>query len=126
MATGARFPALRNRWWPVVGWALLVLVGSTARVKDPGIEVPGIGLDKLVHLAIYFVLTLLLYRALRANSRSIRRALGYSFLLAATYGVAMEGLQWAFFPERSFENWDIVANISGSIAALLVSRKRME
>jgi VanZ family protein len=126
MAIGSAFSALQNRWWPVVGWALLVLVGSTARVKNPGIEVPGIGLDKLVHLAIYFVLTLLLYRALRPDSHSIRRAMGYSFLLAAAYGVAMEGLQWAFFPERSFEIWDIVANISGSIAALLVSRKRME
>jgi VanZ family protein len=126
MAAGAQFPALRNRWWPVVGWALFVLVGSTVRVKSPGIEVPGIGLDKFAHIAIYFVLTFLLHRALRPNTRSIRRALGYSFLLAATYGVAMEGLQWAFFPERSFEIWDIVANISGSIAALLVSRKRME
>ena len=115
-----------SRWLPVLGWAVLVLIGSTARIKGPGIEVPGIGLDKLVHFAIYFVLTVLLCRAVRRKSISLKRALGYAFLAAMTYGIVMECLQWAFFPGRSFELWDIVANISGSIAALLVLRNRME
>lgn len=110
----------------MIGWALFILVASTARIKGPGIEVPGIGLDKLVHFAIYFLLAALLYRALRATVPSPQRAFWYTLSVVAGYGIVMEGLQWAFFPGRSFEFWDIVANISGSIAALLVLRKRKE
>jgi VanZ family protein len=125
MMTGKR-ESFWSRWLPVVSWAALIFVGSTARIKGPGIEVPGIGLDKLAHFAIYFVLAALLYRALRRVPLSLPRAFWYAFLVAIAYGIAMEVVQWAFFPRRSFEFWDIVANISGSIAALLVLRKRME
>jgi VanZ family protein len=124
MSTGTTNLALR-RWLPVVGWAVLIFVGSTARIKGPAIEVPGIGLDKIVHFTLYFLLTALLLRALRRSRLSPRSALFYAFFGAVAYGFAMECIQWAFFPRRSFEFWDIVANISGSIAALLVLRKRM-
>jgi len=32
----------------------------------------------------------------------------------------MEVVQYAFFPDRYFEFWDIVANIIGALAALLL------
>ena len=90
----------------------------------PGQQLPKIDWlmtpDKFGHAAVYGVLTVGVYYSLRPYIKSIIRNRWLAFGIASIYGIAMEVVQYAFFPGRYFEIWDIVANIIGAFAALLL------
>lgn len=46
-----------------------------------------------------------------------------ALIISTTYGIGMEVVQYTFFPGRYFEFWDIVANISGAFAGVILFRK---
>lgn len=74
--------------------------------------------DKLAHAGVYCVFTGLLgWGFYRRDAISWRNAV-LSAGISALYGLGIEGVQYAFFPHRFFELWDIIANIIGSIAGL--------
>ncbi len=107
---------------PAMAWGTIILILSIVT----GLNLPKIGekiiaTDKLAHAAAYLVLATALLYGFRRNNIAFFTAAGVSVLISAGYGVVMEILQYAFFPYRYFEVWDIVANIIGSIGSVLVS-----
>ena len=100
-------------------WAAVILVLSTM----PGQQLPKIEWlmtpDKFGHAAVYGVLTVGLFFSFAPYWGMASRNLWSSFTLASVYGIGMEIIQYAFFPGRYFEIWDIVANIIGAFAALI-------
>lgn len=111
---------------PAILWSLVILFLSTMG----GINLPPswwdyISVDKVGHLVVYGLFTLLLVLGftqnrtlpLANNNRNI--ALGISII----YGIGMEVVQYTFFPGRFFEIPDIIANIIGSILGLYLYKR---
>ncbi len=100
-------------------WAVVIFILSTM----PGQQLPKIDWlmtpDKFGHAAVYGVLTVGVYYSLRPYLKSMKSNRWLAFGIASFYGIAMEVIQYAFFPNRYFEIWDIVANIIGALGALL-------
>jgi VanZ family protein len=82
--------------------------------------------DKLFHAAAYALLTALLFWG-RSKSGPTPIPLHQQvliFVLATGYGAFMEWIQGTFFPNRSFEYDDMLANASGAFLAIIVARLR--
>lgn len=76
--------------------------------------------DKLVHLFFYFVLTILLFRYFKKETRIDlvnKNGLILSIIFAFTYGTVIEFFQWAFTTTRSAEWNDVLANSLGILTA---------
>ena len=103
-------------------WGLVILALSVS----PGVHLPAspwdlMGPDKLAHAAAYFVLAGLLLWGF-SRRRPLRAAtVAGVILLSSGFGVGVEILQWSFFPYRYFELYDILSNIIGSLASVLLT-----
>lgn len=104
---------------PALIWALVILGLSIM----PSINLPKtfweeLGPDKIAHIIVYCILALALqygyHKQGKLNNRTKWIAVGVSGL----YGISMEIIQFAFFPGRYFELYDIVANIIGALLSL--------
>lgn len=100
---------------PVLTWAGLILFGSTsaggriAMSRELFIEP-----DKLAHAIAYGVLALLLLLGNRyASAPNTRWRTALSVLFCLGFGVALEWVQYYFFPGRQFEYLDMLANAVG-------------
>lgn len=119
--------AQRSSLLTVIGtliWALVILVLSAW----PGQQLPKVewllAPDKFAHASVYGILAAAGFFSWRDYVPASDNGKYYwPFLLASSYGAAMEWMQYRFFPGRYFEFWDIVANISGAFVALLILRK---
>jgi VanZ family protein len=122
---------LKYNIWGII-WLLLIFIACAT----PGEQLPPspfLDFDKFVHALIFGVLQFLLLRgfALQTKFSSLRKN---HFLLAtfisADYGVLMEMLQGYLFRNRSFDQFDIMANLIGvAIATVLwmtIFKKRMK
>lgn len=104
---------------PALLWAVLIFTLSTGK----SVTVPRFSNllepDKLAHVAAYFVMAALLlwgfYRTAGISSATMTAAI----VISALYGISMEFVQYAFFPNRHFEFLDIIANIIGSFLGVL-------
>jgi VanZ family protein len=106
---------------PAILWALIILVLSAAPGKSmPPLFRDLLSFDKLAHAAAYFVLTALTLWGLRMKGFRRWKAATAAAAACALYGVIIEIMQFAFFPQRYFEVNDIIANIIGCIAGLIV------
>jgi len=105
-------------WLPVAAYvALIYTVSSIPRLPTPLVFTLG---DKVAHVAEYFVLGLLLARALRATF-AIRLALRAALLaiaIAGAVGAADEVLQ-SFVPGRDATAYDWLADVTGATLAQL-------
>lgn len=116
---------MAKAWWWVLAWAL-VIEGLVLWPKPPRVEEPFsfIGLDKLVHSAMFAVLAVLAVRARRLEGRS-----GWpAWVAVAAFGAFTE-LQQHFIPTRSMEFGDFLADSIGAAIgaagfALLAPRRR--
>jgi VanZ family protein len=102
---------------PAVSWAILLLVLSlmpTSGILDFSLpQIPHI--DKIAHLVMYAMMGLLLslgFSTLFPEQK--KRIVLYPAILASTYGLIMEILQF-HTSYRSFEWGDIAANTLGAI-----------
>lgn len=108
-------------FFPAVLWALIIFYLSSG----PGIQFPPsiwdfIKIDKLGHFAVYGILTFLLAFGYHKNNPTIsKNMLLKCLIISSLYGICLEIMQYAFFPNRYFEVLDIIANISGSIIGIL-------
>lgn len=109
-------------FFPAIIWGLIILYLSSGS----GIQLPPsvwdiIAVDKLGHFAFYGILTFLIalgcYKK-QQNQISIK-ALVIACLISSIYGICLEFMQYALFPNRYFEFLDIIANISGSLIGIL-------
>jgi len=96
-------------------WLLAILVATLT----PGEQLPEtpdvIGFDKLVHFSLFFMLTFLWYRAgVKNRKEKLNKRNFTTNYLVFGIGIAIlvEYLQ-QFIPGRSFDWWDMVANIAG-------------
>lgn len=82
-------------------------------------------LDKVVHFALYFVLAMLVMAVLTLNSYLKNSKWTYTITIAICllYGWLIEILQRAFFPGRSFEWMDVVADTAGAVVGVLLYRR---
>lgn len=107
---------------PAILWSLLILFLSSG----PGVQLPPsvfdlLEVDKLGHLIFYGILAFLIAYALFKGSSTIRKKILFNALIISSiYGICLEIMQYSFFPNRYFEIWDIIANISGSLLGILI------
>lgn len=80
------------------------------------IDSPIRGTDKIIHVGVFFVWTLLLAAAVR-HRRPRLRTLG---LIACGYAALDEGLQAIPALGRTCSWWDLLANVVGVVVALCV------
>ena len=77
-------------------------------------------LDKVEHAFAYMVLTLSLVVAFyRTGNLTIKVAFEV-FLIAGSYGILMEFLQYYLFESRHFDWYDAIANVVGTAIGFLV------
>ena len=70
--------------------------------------------DKWVHIGLFAVLLVLWLWVLDPGKIGVRRLL----LAAAAYGIVVELIQYQFIPNRSFDMFDWVADMTGSFAGI--------
>jgi VanZ family protein len=107
-------PRAWRPWLPAAVWALTLAVLSSI----PGSAIPEVPLantDKLVHVGLYFVLGLLVARALGATTTlAPARTVAAAVLLVAAFGVTDE-LHQLLTPNRSCDWHDLVADALGGL-----------
>ena len=112
-----RLVSVLMRWLVVVFYAMMIVTIPAGAIVSP--ETLGIfGVDKLIHMAVYALLCLLICRALVATlgQRLGPHMLFLAFLLTVIYGTFDEVLQ-AYSPGRISSVFDLFAD---GIGALLV------
>ncbi len=88
-------------------WWLGIWVASSIPTKHlPSVKVWD--LDKLIHIAVYLVLALLINRSLKLLR--IRRRTGVLIYLAVLISAALDEYHQYLIPGRSVSVWDLLAN----------------
>lgn len=103
----------------VIFIATCILTGSNLP-QMPG----GVPWDKMVHFGMFFVLSavaLFNYYRLHNGNPSKIRWIFWGFVVPAVYGGAIELMQKYFFSARSAEWGDFVADVLGSLAAVILA-----
>lgn len=77
-------------------------------------------MDKIIHVILYGMLSLLVLRALMIEKAGQFRLI--SFLYAFSLGLLLEIVQ-IFLPYRSFELWDVLSNSLGSISGVFIGER---
>jgi len=108
----------RGAWWGATAlWLSVIFLASTWPEHGP----PGRGIDKVLHLMAYAVLTALLFRCWQVTARRWRLVIviGRASIIAISYGLLLELCQLRV-PGRDFQWTDILANCTGVVAAALI------
>lgn len=87
-------------------------------MRDYRIMNMDIGMDKWQHALAYFVFTLLLTFEMTKNGKS-SKLIAVAFVSSVSLGILLEGLQY-LLPYRTFNPYDILANMTGALFALVV------
>ncbi|TXE06743.1 hypothetical protein ES711_12375 [Gelidibacter salicanalis] len=101
----------------LIAYAAILLVLSLATLGN----IQNLGStfdDKIYHSGAYFVLTILVYNYL--NTLKNKNALVFALAAAAIYGVLMELFQNYLTSTRTFDVYDMIANVFGAIFAVLL------
>lgn len=100
-------------WSAFIIYAILIFVGSS--IPGDRIDIDGPGIDKLLHVLEYSLLSFLLFASLRLSSTARINVLLYIAVIGSSlYGISDEVHQ-LFVPFREFDLLDIVCNTAGSI-----------
>ena len=103
-----------------VGWTLLIAVLCLVKFTDlPSIGVSGA--DKYVHFTLHFVFTMLwgYYLWLKLNEIALTKII-FVVTSSLCYGILIEILQETLTKTRRADIFDVVANFSGALVALLL------
>jgi len=117
----------KSYWLLVTVWAAIILVLCGMPPQDVDkvkfFDLPY--MDKIVHFALYFVLAMLVMAVLTLNShlKTSRWTYIITITICLLYGWLIEVLQRAFFPGRSFEWLDVVADTAGAVVGVLLYKK---
>lgn len=112
-------------FWP----AIVMLIIATGLFCTPGDRLPDddwlgkISIDKFAHVGLFGALVALWGMPFIARStsdpssqRNLARTLTWIVVIAVVYGVAIEFIQGAFIPNRSYSLADMVADALGCAA----------
>jgi len=130
------------RWIPVIGWMLLIFIGSTDAFSaertshfivpylfwlDPHLSLAAvltihIVLRKLAHVLSYTVLAALLWRALLGQAALLLRmwAVALVALLAAATHAVLGELYQSFVPSRTASARDVAIDLGGAVIGLAI------
>lgn len=112
--------AIKRRVWfvPAGIVALGILLLSTVFASP--IQVEGVGhLDKIEHAFAYLVLTISFQFAFYKIGQLSTRKRVVVMVLAAIYGVSLEIVQFTLFPNRFFDLFDALANLTGAFVGFI-------
>src|SRR5690349_9301246 len=110
-------------FWPGIGMFVL----ATALFCLPGNELPNedwlgdINADKIIHVGLFAALVTLwslpfINRSKpEASTRQLKRILLCVVMVAIGYGIAIEFIQGAYIPKRSYSVSDMLADALGSV-----------
>ena len=104
--------------WFVFISVLFFLPGSALPKED---ALDKIYFDKWVHTAFFFILIFLGRYALPVFNTKANRSI---LLLALTYAFGVELIQKYFIPNRSFDLGDVLADMVGSLVAVVFWTRR--
>ncbi|HEY0679964.1 MAG TPA: VanZ family protein [Chitinophagaceae bacterium] len=120
----SRLALISQKLYVPLGWTLLTqlllsIPGSLFR--GPGFfRIPH--LDKIAHLILFGGLTFFWILFYYYRHGTEKKSLAWMIiLLVSLYGIAIEFFQFNFIPNRSFDIWDIVADICGAICGYLAT-----
>ena len=101
---------------PALLWALLIFVSSS--ISSDNLPPLGVlGIDKLVHFGVFFILCFFTHRAFRFQSRSafvLTYSLSLSVVATILYGVSDE-IHQIFTPGRDSTVYDALADALGGL-----------
>jgi VanZ family protein len=111
-------------WTIVVLYASLIFFVSSIEGSELDTGPPGI--DKLLHLIEYLILSFLLYASFTKSSNKIKKGTIFllSFSISALYGISDE-IHQLFVPNRYFELLDILSDGLGSLIGAFWAYKRL-
>lgn len=109
-------------WGATGGWAVAIFVASS--LPKGSAPLPGAGLDKVVHAAVFAVLGGLAALALRAEGLARARALVAGALVALGYGLLDEAHQ-SWTPGRTMDAQDVLADVCGGTLGALATSGRV-
>lgn len=108
---------------PAAAWIVTITLLSLISTKNlTKFSVEIIGIDKLIHIFIYLILSFLLAWGLKKTVKYKKlslKMLAAVFLFTSLYGLSMEIAQKLMTTGRNFEYYDIIANIIGSLIGVL-------
>lgn len=110
------YKALKQQRWAIL-WTGVILV--LCNIQIPKSPEPGLffeGFDKMVHLGVFFILTILLFYGkinYQHNYRFRSLTIFKIILISAIVGGGVEFLQWKVFTYRSAEWWDFICDMLG-------------
>lgn len=104
-------------WTLFITYACLTAAANVPKVAWLNIQHK----DKIVHFTFYLVFTLLwVLDLIKAKRFSPKKARIVVFIIAVLFGIIIEICQGLFTKERSPDALDVLANTSGSAAAILL------
>lgn len=109
---------------PATAWLIFILTLSLMPAKaiivQPTIE----GIDKVVHVVFYFILIILIsYGFDKIHKLEIQTVI-YGIIISTLCGFIIEILQGVLSAQRSFDFYDIIANIVGACIGSVFICKR--
>jgi VanZ family protein len=107
---------------------LLWLAAITWLSLSGGVRMPKFNLlstDKLAHAAAYLLLAALCVWGYRRSTSQLPTStlLWLIFVGCTLYGAFMEWVQGTYFPNRTFEYDDMIANAVGALLGTLLSKR---
>jgi hypothetical protein len=114
------------RWIPAILWAAVILIfsndlfsaGHTAEWLG-GFNFP---VRKAAHLSEYFLLGVLLFRALRGDAPGFRARWAVMAVVLAACVAAADEWHQSFVPSRTASAWDVLLDSVGAAIAQIVWR----
>jgi VanZ family protein len=103
-----------------IGWTLLIAVLCLISFNElPKVSISGA--DKYVHATFYFILIMLwgFYASVKQNEIRLAKIVRF-VILSLFYGILIEILQETLTTTRHADVFDVLANFSGALLALLV------
>ena len=100
---------------PALVWALFILLGclvSPAYIPKPSWSF--IGLDKLIHFALFFIMSATMALIFRHKGMHAYRIAVVTFILSVVYGILVEFLQMMMRVGREADVDDAIANAIGA------------
>lgn len=113
-------------FWKYNIWGILCILFIFIVSATPGDQLPPspfFDFDKGIHVIIYGALQICLLRGflLQNNFMLLRKhSIFIAIIFSTSYGFLIELMQGHFFRNRSFDLYDLVANVVGVIAATIV------
>jgi len=103
---------------------IILFLSASSGIKVPEALSDIVGTDKLGHLVIYAVFSILMFFGIAKKQRKMPGNTNALLVvgLCSAYGVMMELMQFTFFTGRYFEVLDIIANIIGSFIGLFIAK----